>query len=94
MVESSEKVASEIMATELFCVLVAITKLGDSERKGSQEQAQRALNAAEKWALSEQQTVSFMNARTNYRLCQRIKISGITCIPKVQDVTINPTHVE
>ncbi|KAI1716556.1 myosin-binding striated muscle assembly central domain-containing protein [Ditylenchus destructor] len=48
MVESSEKVASEIMASDVFRVLVAITKLDNKERKGAQEQAKRALDAAEK----------------------------------------------
>uniref|UniRef100_A0AC35UAV9 TPR_REGION domain-containing protein n=1 Tax=Rhabditophanes sp. KR3021 TaxID=114890 RepID=A0AC35UAV9_9BILA len=47
MVVSSEYVASEIMATEIFRILVAITKLPQKDRAGSIEEAKRALDAAE-----------------------------------------------
>lgn len=51
MVEADEKIAAEIMATEVFQVLVAITKLNNNEREESQKEAQRALSAAEKFGL-------------------------------------------
>uniref|UniRef100_A0A914VHH0 Protein unc-45 homolog B n=1 Tax=Plectus sambesii TaxID=2011161 RepID=A0A914VHH0_9BILA len=51
MVESDEKVAARIMQTEVFRVLIAITKLKHKAREGAQEQAQRALSAAEKHGL-------------------------------------------
>uniref|UniRef100_A0A7E4W9Q9 UNC45-central domain-containing protein n=1 Tax=Panagrellus redivivus TaxID=6233 RepID=A0A7E4W9Q9_PANRE len=47
MVESSEKVASEIMASDIFRVLVAITKLKNAERVEGQKEAARALTVAE-----------------------------------------------
>ncbi|VDN01183.1 unnamed protein product [Thelazia callipaeda] len=51
MVQSSEKVASEIIATEIFRLLVAITKLNDKERTSAQKEARRALDAAVKWGI-------------------------------------------
>ncbi|KAH7728119.1 UNC-4 protein5 protein [Aphelenchoides avenae] len=51
MVELDEKVASELIASEVFRVLVAITKLKNEGREGSRKEAQRALDAAEKWGL-------------------------------------------
>uniref|UniRef100_F1KS65 Protein unc-45 A n=1 Tax=Ascaris suum TaxID=6253 RepID=F1KS65_ASCSU len=51
MVESCEKVACEIIASEVFRVLVAITKLKNKERVGAQKEAQRALDAAVKWGI-------------------------------------------
>lgn len=50
IMESDEKLCSEVVASEVFRVLVAITKLGASNeaRKGATEQAKRALAAAEK----------------------------------------------
>jgi len=52
MIESDEKVAAQIIASEVFAVLVAITKLqGDQSREGSQKEARRALAAAQKHSL-------------------------------------------
>jgi hypothetical protein len=51
MVESDEKVAARIMQTEVFRLLIAIIKLKHKARAGAQEQAQRALSAAEKFGL-------------------------------------------
>ncbi|CAO4368105.1 unnamed protein product [Caenorhabditis nigoni] len=50
---SSEKACSEIVASEVFRVLVAVTKLGsiNQERAGSTGQAKRAIDAAEKFGL-------------------------------------------
>ncbi|VDK79074.1 unnamed protein product [Gongylonema pulchrum] len=51
MVESCEKVASEIVASEIFRVLVAITKLKNKDRSPAKKEAQRALDAAVKWGI-------------------------------------------
>ncbi|VDM43851.1 unnamed protein product [Toxocara canis] len=51
MVESCEKVACEIIASEVFQVLVAVAKLKNKERIGAQKEAQRALDAAIKWGI-------------------------------------------
>ncbi|PIO77194.1 tetratricopeptide repeat protein [Teladorsagia circumcincta] len=53
IMESDEKLCSEIVASELFRVLVAIAKLGaaNESRKGAAEQAKRALAAAEKFGI-------------------------------------------
>lgn len=52
MVEfGGEAVASQIMASEIFRVLVAITKLGNNDREAAQKEAQRALDSAEKQGL-------------------------------------------
>uniref|UniRef100_A0A8R1E5X6 Uncharacterized protein n=1 Tax=Caenorhabditis japonica TaxID=281687 RepID=A0A8R1E5X6_CAEJA len=53
IMQSSNKLCSEIVSSEVFRVLVAITKLGgvNQERAGSTEQAKRALQAAEKFGL-------------------------------------------
>ncbi|CAI2349049.1 unnamed protein product [Caenorhabditis sp. 36 PRJEB53466] len=50
---SSNKLCSEIVSSEVFRVLVAVTKLGsiNHDRAGSTEQAKRALAAAEKFGL-------------------------------------------
>lgn len=49
MIECDEKVAARIMQTDIFRVLIAITKLKHKARAPAQEQAQRALTAAEKF---------------------------------------------
>ncbi|VDN29363.1 unnamed protein product [Gongylonema pulchrum] len=51
MVESCEKVASEVVASEIFRVLVAITKLKNKDRSPAKKEAQRALDAAVKWGI-------------------------------------------
>ncbi|XGW05824.1 hypothetical protein V3C99_016297 [Haemonchus contortus] len=53
IMESDEKLCSEVVAAELFRVLVAIAKLGaaNESRKGAAEQAKRALAAAEKFGI-------------------------------------------
>ncbi|KJH40865.1 tetratricopeptide repeat protein [Dictyocaulus viviparus] len=53
IMESDEKLCSEIVATEVFRVLVAVAKLGigNKERKGAIEQARRGLAAAEKFGI-------------------------------------------
>uniref|UniRef100_A0A915Q3F6 Protein unc-45 homolog B n=1 Tax=Setaria digitata TaxID=48799 RepID=A0A915Q3F6_9BILA len=51
MMQSSEKVASEIVASELFRILVAITKLKTKERELAQKEARRALDAAVNWGI-------------------------------------------
>ncbi|KAK6741990.1 hypothetical protein RB195_009704 [Necator americanus] len=53
IMESDEKLCSEIVASEVFRVLVAIAKLGakNEARKGSTEQAKRGLAAAEKFGI-------------------------------------------
>ncbi|CAD6190352.1 unnamed protein product [Caenorhabditis auriculariae] len=53
VMESSEKCCAEVVASEVFRVLVAITKLGgiNNERKGATEEAKKALAAAEKFGL-------------------------------------------
>uniref|UniRef100_A0AC35GV36 Uncharacterized protein n=1 Tax=Panagrolaimus sp. PS1159 TaxID=55785 RepID=A0AC35GV36_9BILA len=52
MIESDEKVASEIVANEMLRVLVAITKLKNDERVEGRKEALHALKAAEeKWNL-------------------------------------------
>ncbi|EJD75017.1 UNC-45 protein [Loa loa] len=51
MMQSSEKVACEIVASEIFRVLIAITKLKDKDRVPAQEEARRALDAAVKWGI-------------------------------------------
>ncbi|KHJ93131.1 hypothetical protein OESDEN_06965 [Oesophagostomum dentatum] len=53
IMESDEKLCAEIVASEIFRVLVAIEKLGakNEARKGATEQAVRALAAAEKFGL-------------------------------------------
>uniref|UniRef100_A0A158Q8D0 Protein unc-45 homolog B n=1 Tax=Elaeophora elaphi TaxID=1147741 RepID=A0A158Q8D0_9BILA len=51
MVQSSEKVACEIFASEIFRVLIAITKLKNKDREPAQKEARRALDAAIKWGI-------------------------------------------
>ncbi|CAI4222179.1 unnamed protein product [Auanema sp. JU1783] len=53
IMKSSEKNCSEIVASEIFRILVAVSKLGakNQERLGSTEQASIALEAAEKFGL-------------------------------------------
>ncbi|CAI5445814.1 unnamed protein product [Caenorhabditis angaria] len=53
VMHSSEKLCSEIVASEVFRVLVAVTKLGaiNQDRTGATEQAKRGLEAAEKFGL-------------------------------------------
>ncbi|KAJ1354643.1 Protein unc-45 A [Parelaphostrongylus tenuis] len=53
IMESDEKLCSEIVATELFRVLVAISKLEAvaEGRKGAVDQAKRGLAAAEKFGI-------------------------------------------
>ncbi|RCN35472.1 tetratricopeptide repeat protein [Ancylostoma caninum] len=53
IMESDEKLCAEIVASEVFRVLVAITKLGpkNEARKGATEQAKRGLAAAEKFGI-------------------------------------------
>ncbi|VBB27322.1 unnamed protein product [Acanthocheilonema viteae] len=51
MVESSEKVACEIIASEIFRILIAITKLKNKDRELAQKEARRALDAATKWGI-------------------------------------------
>ncbi|KAK6061899.1 hypothetical protein COOONC_00437, partial [Cooperia oncophora] len=53
IMESDEKLCSEIVASEIFRVLVAIAKLGavNKSRKGAAVQAKRALAAAEKFGI-------------------------------------------
>ncbi|CCD69153.1 UNC-45/Cro1/She4 central domain-containing protein [Caenorhabditis elegans] len=53
IMHSSNKLCSEIVSSEVFRVLVAVTKLGtiNQERAGSTEQAKRGLEAAEKFGL-------------------------------------------
>ncbi|XGW02377.1 hypothetical protein V3C99_014424 [Haemonchus contortus] len=53
IMENDEKLCSEVVATELFEVIVAIAKLGpaDEGRVGASEQARRALAAAEKYGI-------------------------------------------
>ncbi|EGT47902.1 hypothetical protein CAEBREN_14621 [Caenorhabditis brenneri] len=53
IMQASNKLCSEIVSSEVFRVLVAVTKLGgiNQERAGSTEQAKRALDAAEKFGL-------------------------------------------
>uniref|UniRef100_A0A914HYB2 Metalloendopeptidase n=1 Tax=Globodera rostochiensis TaxID=31243 RepID=A0A914HYB2_GLORO len=46
-----ERVASQIIASSIFRVLVAITKLDEKGREGAQKEAQRALDVAEKRGL-------------------------------------------
>ncbi|KAL6727889.1 hypothetical protein Aduo_009727 [Ancylostoma duodenale] len=53
IMESDEKLCAEVVASEVFRVLVAITKLGpkNEARKGATEQAKRGLAAAEKFGI-------------------------------------------
>ncbi|KAM3728902.1 Protein unc-45 [Dirofilaria immitis] len=51
MVQSSEKVACEIVASEIFRVLIAITKIKNKDREPAQKEARRALDAAVKWGI-------------------------------------------
>ncbi|WKY17126.1 hypothetical protein Q1695_001614 [Nippostrongylus brasiliensis] len=53
IMESDEKLCSEIIASDIFRVLVAVAKLGASNaaRKGAAEQARRGLAAAEKFGI-------------------------------------------
>ncbi|CAB3403390.1 unnamed protein product [Caenorhabditis bovis] len=50
---TNEKLCAEIVASEIFRILVAVTKLGsmNQERAGATEQAKRGLDAAEKFGL-------------------------------------------
>jgi len=78
MVESDEKVASEIIASEIFKVLVAITKLKNDARTEGQKEAERALKTAEeKWQLIKPTDRQLFERKT--------KISTITDITEVAE---------
>ncbi|VDM10517.1 unnamed protein product [Wuchereria bancrofti] len=51
MVQSSKKVACEVVASEIFRILIAITKLKNKDREPAQKEARRALDAAIKWGI-------------------------------------------
>uniref|UniRef100_A0AC34R7E1 UNC-45/Cro1/She4 central domain-containing protein n=1 Tax=Panagrolaimus sp. JU765 TaxID=591449 RepID=A0AC34R7E1_9BILA len=85
MVESDEKVASQIIATDIFRVLIAITKLNNKERIGGQQEAERALKAAEeKWKI--------IKATDRQLFEKKTKISTVTEITEVAEESENDSE--
>jgi len=67
IVEKSEENASKIMATEIFRILVAVTKFKDktNDRDGAIKEAQRALDAAGRFNVIKPTDRQFIDQKTN-----------------------------
>uniref|UniRef100_A0A1I7RKR3 TPR_REGION domain-containing protein n=2 Tax=Bursaphelenchus xylophilus TaxID=6326 RepID=A0A1I7RKR3_BURXY len=67
IVEHSESLAARVMATEVFRILVAVCKVKTkgNEREGAVKEAQRALDAAEKFGLIKPSDREIFERKTN-----------------------------